>query len=59
MEQPIGSCDLGVLGVEIQTPRRETAHFQKNEHDFGSVVNVGRELIGIPAEELVAGIRID
>ena len=47
------------LGVEIQAPRRETAHFQKNEHDFGSVVNIGRELIGIPAEKLVAGVRID
>ena len=47
------------LGVEIRPARREAAHFQNGQHDVRGEINVGRELVGVPAEEQVAGIGVD
>ena len=47
------------LGVEVQTAGLEAAHFQELQHDLRGHVNVGRELVGVPADQFVAGIGID
>ena len=41
------------------TARGETAHFEHAEHDLSGEIDVGWELVGIPADELVAAVCID
>jgi len=47
------------FGVEVQAAGRETAVLEQHEHDLRGQVNVGRELIGIPAQQQVAEVGID
>ena len=67
----VHSADVGVeevldletlataLRVEIETTGAESAHAQDAEHDLGGEVDVGGELIRVPADQLVAGVRVD
>ena len=47
------------LGVEVEAASCEATHFEHAEHDLCGQVDVGRELIGVPADELVATIGVD
>src|SRR5271165_3066102 len=41
-----------------QSARREPAHFQDREHDLGSQVKAGRELVGVPANQFIACVGV-
>lgn len=47
------------LGIEVETTGGEAAHFEDFFHDAGGEVEVGRELVGVPADEFVALVGID
>lgn len=46
------------LGVEIQATCFEATHAKDNEHDFGGEVDIGGELVRVPAEEGVTAIGV-
>ena len=46
------------LRIEVEAAGGEAAHFQHLEHDLGGEINVGRKLVGIPADEFIALVRI-
>jgi hypothetical protein len=54
-----GSCDSRRLGVEVEPAGGEAAHAQHDQHDLRGEVEVGGELVGVPADELVATVGID
>ena len=47
------------LGVEVNAAGFEAAIFEHAEHGVGREVDVGRKLVGVPAEELIAGVGVD
>ena len=47
------------FGVEVCAAGGEAAHLEDGEHDLGGEINVGGELVGVPAEENVAGVGVD
>ena len=47
------------LRVEVESARGESSHLHDAEHHLGGEVEVGRELVGVPADEFVAGVGID
>mgnify|MGYP000025419401 CR=1 FL=1 len=68
----IHACDVGTeqilggeggtarLGVEVQTAVRADLAFGEDfPHDGGGLVQVGRELIHIPADELVTLVGVE
>ena len=47
------------LGVEVQAAGGEAAVLEDDEHDLRGQVDVGGELVGVPAQEQVAGVGVD
>ena len=47
------------LGVEVEAALGEAAHLEDAQHDVRREVEVGRELVGVPAEERVAAVGVD
>ena len=47
------------LGVEVEATRAETAGTQDRDHGEGELADVGVELVGVPAEQLVTGVGVD
>ena len=47
------------LGIEVETTGGEAAHFEDFFHDASGEVEVGGELVSVPADELVALVGID
>src|SRR6185503_10027092 len=47
------------FGVEVGATGGQAAHLEDDQHDLRGEVNVGGELVGIPAKEQVAGIGVD
>lgn len=47
------------LGVEVQASVCETARSQNLQHTESGVVYVGRELVGVPAEEQISLVGVD
>ena len=47
------------LGVEVGAAAAESALLEDHEHDLRREVDVGRELVGVPAEEQVARVGVD
>ena len=47
------------LGVKVQSPRGEATHLENDQHDLSGHVYVRGELIGIPTNQGVTGIRIN
>ena len=47
------------LGVEVRAAGLEAAHVEDGQHDLGRQINVGRELVGVPAQQHVAGVGVD
>jgi RNA polymerase sigma factor (sigma-70 family) len=47
------------LGVEVEAAGLEAAHSEHHQHDVGGEVKVGRELVRVPADQLVAAVGID
>ena len=47
------------LRVKVQAAGFEPAHFEDAEHDGAGEVEAARELVGIPADEFVAGVGIN
>lgn len=47
------------LGVEVEATGGEAAHFQDAEHDLSGQIDVGWELVGVPADQLVAAVGVD
>ena len=47
------------LRVEIRPARREAAHLQNREHDLSGEIDARRELVGVPAEQLISGVGVD
>ncbi len=59
-EQVVGLEALATnLGIEVHATGRETAVLQHGEHGLGRQVNVGWELIRVPAQEVIAHVGID
>ena len=54
-----GAAVAAGIGVEIHAARGQAAVLEDHQHALRRQVDVGRELIGVPAEEFVAGIGID
>ena len=46
------------LRIEVQAAGGESTHFENFQHDLGAEIDVGRELVGVPADEFVALVRI-
>ena len=60
VEEILGLMGLTTtLGIEVETTSGESAHFEDFFHDAGGEVKVGGELVGVPADELVALVGID
>ena len=47
------------MASKFRAAGAEPAVFQDDEHHFGGHVDVGRELVGVPAEKHIAGVGID
>ena len=47
------------LRVEVRSTGRETAHIEDDEESFGQLIDVRRELVGIPAVLVVAAVCVD
>ncbi len=47
------------LGVEVDAARSQAALCQDHQHAAGRQVEVGRELIGVPAQQQVAAVGVD
>ena len=47
------------LGVEVDAAGREPAHVEDAEHALRGQVDVGGELVGVPAQQVVAGVGVD
>ena len=47
------------LGVEVDAAGGEAAVLQQHEHALRRQIDVGRELVGVPAEQQVAGVGVD
>ena len=47
------------LGVEVDAAGREPAHAQDHQHALGGQIDVRRELVGVPAQQRVAGVGVD
>ena len=47
------------LGIEVESTGGEAAHVEDNEHYLGGQIDVGWELVGIPANKLVPTIGVD
>jgi hypothetical protein len=44
--------------VKVESARCEPAHFQDCEHDLGSQVKTGRELVSVPANHFIACVGV-
>ena len=47
------------LRVEIETAGAKTSRFQDGNHGKGEFTDIGVELVGVPAQQRIAGVRID
>ena len=47
------------LGVEVDAAGGETAHVQDAEHALRRQIDARRELVGIPAQQVIAGVGVD
>src|SRR5207253_7917196 len=47
------------LRVEVRAAGGEAADFQQCQHDVRREINVGGELVGVPAQEQVARVGVD
>jgi len=47
------------LGVEVRAAGLESAHLEDGEHDLRGQINVGRKLVGVPAQQEVARVGVN
>ena len=47
------------FGIEVYPARRNAAMLEDGEHALGGEINVGWELVGVPAEEQITGVGVD
>ena len=47
------------FGVEVHAARRDAAMLEDGEHALGGEINIGWELVGVPAEEQITGVGVD
>ena len=47
------------FGVKVYSARRNATVLEDGEHALGGEINVGWELVGVPAEEKVTGVGVD
>ncbi len=47
------------LGIEVDAAGAEAALLEDDEHAGGGEIDIGRELVGVPAEEKVASVGVD
>ena len=60
VEEILGLMGLTTtLGIEVEATGGEATHFEDFFHDASGEVEVGGELVGVPADELVALVGID
>lgn len=47
------------LGVEVDSAGTESAVLENDEHGLGGEIQIGRELIGVPAQKQIARVSVD